>query len=708
MSSTVARPASRWPGRLVSTVAWKNLLADERPRLALWLAVALGAGVLVYFAWPSEPPPAAKWLVPPLSLLALLIGARRPMAGLLLGLMAAGAIGFALASWQAERMAPPQEPPRVATILTGEVAEVELLPEGRRVTLRAAHFDNGPEEERLVRVRLKPQDPARPQPGDRLKVRAMVRPPGAPAHPGGWDFQRAAYFSGLGGSGYALGMAELAPGEARPLFAGLRAVIEERVAAALPGATGAIAAALITGGQSAIPARDLAAMRDSGLAHLLSVSGLHIVAVMGIAFALMRCGLAFAMRLPGKAIAAVAALAVGAGYLLLSGAQVPMQRSFAMAAVTTLALLAGRRALSLRVLALAAAAVIVVQPAALLGASFQMSFAAVLALVAGWDWLRPRLPQGGRRAAWQRRAALALFGIVATSVLAGLATMPFALHHFGRVQLYGVAANAVAVPITSLVVMPAALAAVLLMPLGLEGLALAPMGWGVGAILAVARLVASWPGAALVVQPIPAWGLGLCACGLLWLCLWRTGWRLAGVPLLAMGLLSGAVDRPPDLLVSGDGRLIALRAGESLFLQRQSGASSFVREDWQKMQAAGSIKALPHEGEAAEGALRCRAGACTLRPDPDGAEAVLLRGETPEAACASAAVVVSAEPVRGACLAQVVDRFAVWRDGPHAIWLERGGARVVSDRAWRGDRPWVPPVPSPRGLASAAPVAAVE
>ena len=708
MSSAIARPAPRWPGTLISTAAWNNLLADERPRLALWLAVALGMGMLVYFAWPSEPPPAARWLAPPLLLLALWFGARRPLLGLLIGLPAVGALGFALASWEAARMPPAQVPPRLATILTGVVAEVELLPDGRRVTLRAARFDAGPEEARLVRVRLKPQDPARPRPGDTLTLRAMVRPPGAPAHPGGWDFQRAAFFSGLGGSSYALGPATIAAGGTPPLFAGLRASIEARVATMLPGPRGAIAAALITGGQSAIPPGDLAAMRDSGLAHLLSVSGLHIVAVMGLAFAIMRLGLALSLRLPGKAIAAMGALAVGAGYLLLSGAEVPMQRSFAMAAITTLALLTGRRALSLRVLALAAAAVMLVQPAAVLGASFQMSFAAVLALIAGWDWLRPRLPQAGPRATWRRRAALALFAVVATSVLAGLATMPFALHHFGRVQLYGVAANAVAVPITSLLVMPAALAAVLLMPFGLDGAALAAMGWGVEAILAVARLVAGWPGAALAVPPIPAWGLGLCAFGLLWLCLWRRAWRLAGVPLLAAGLLSGIADPPPDLLVSGDGRLIALRTEAGSFLQRQSGASAFIREDWQRLLALPGFAALPQEGEAAEGVLRCRAGACALRPDPAGPEAVLLRGEAPQAACASAAVVVSAEPVRGFCLARVVDRFAVWRDGPHAVWLRRGGLRVVSDRAWRGDRPWVPPVPSPRGLASAAPAAQVE
>ena len=156
-----------------------------------------------------------------------------------------------------------------------------------------------------------------------------------------------------------------------------------------------------------------------------------------------------------------------------------MQRSFAMAALATLALLTGRRALSLRAWALAAAAVLLLQPAAVLGASFQMSFAAVLALIAGWEWLRPRMPKAGR-GRWRRRLALAAFGVVATSVLAGAATTPFGLHHFGRLQLYGVAANAIAVPLTSVLVMPAGMAAAALMPFGLEDLALHPDGLGRG------------------------------------------------------------------------------------------------------------------------------------------------------------------------------------------------------------------------------------
>lgn len=675
--------------------------------------MALGVGVLVYFALPTEPSAEGIWLAPPLIALACWLGARRPLAGWALGLLAAAAAGFALAAWHTGRQPPPLDPPRTAIHLSGRVSAVELLPEGRRITLEAPRFGDAPPEARAVRVRLKPGDAAAPRPGDTLRVRALLRAPAPPAYPGAWDFQRAAFFSGLGASGFALGPAEVIAGPAgAPAFASLRAGMEARVAAALPGAPGAIAAALLTGTQTAIPAAELAAMRDSGLAHLLSVSGLHIAIVMGCAFGLIRLALAaipaLALRLPVKALAALAALGVGGLYLLLSGSQVPMLRSFAMAALATLALLAGRRALSLRSLALAGAVVMVLQPAAVLGASFQMSFAAVLALIAGWEWLRPRLPSQGRHASWQRRLALAGFGILATSLLAGAATLPFGLHHFGRLQLYGTLANAIAVPVTSVLVMPAGMLAALLMPFGLEQLALVPMGWGVAAILWVAHQVAALPGAALQATPIPAWGLAVSALGLLWLCLWGSRWRLAGVPLLAIGLASGAWAAPPDALVSADGRLILLRAGEAPFLQRQSGASALVRDSWARLDAGRPATALPREGEAAAGRLACTRGACTLAPGAGRPSLILLRGDPAEAACAAVPLILSAEPVRGRCAAQVVDRFAVWRNGPHAIWLDPAGVRVVSDRAVRGSRPWVPPPPLPRGTASSDPPAATE
>jgi competence protein ComEC len=500
-----------------------------------------------------------------------------------------------------------------------------------------------------------------------------------------------------------------------PGFALLRARLEARVQAAIPGAAGAVAAALLTGSQAAIPRPEIAAMRDSGLAHLLSVSGLHMAIVMGAVFSTIRLLVALvpwlALRVPGKAVAALGALAAGAGYTLLTGAQIPMQRCLVMGALVTLALLAGRRALTVRSLALAAGVVLLVAPAELLGPSFQMSFAAVLALAAGYEALRGRLAAVAAGGRWRRRLVLAVVGLMLTSVLAGAATAPYGLHHFGRLQVYGVVANAIAVPLTSLVVMPAGMIALVLMPLGLEAPALWAMGQGVEAILATARLVAAWPEAAPVLPPIPGPALALATLGFCWLALWRGAVRLAGVPVMVGALAAGMLAQPPDLLVTADGRLIALRTAEGVFLQEQPGATAFARAALLRRLGATEAEALPTIGEAAGGAIACTAAACRFRPRPDATEVVLLRSaparrgqrwpDPPDPdlvreVCGQAMLLVSAEPIRPSCATSAaIDRFTVWREGAQAVRLGLGGAEILSDRAARGERPWVPPPPLP-------------
>jgi competence protein ComEC len=202
--------------------------------------------------------------------------------------------------------------------------------------------------------------------------------------------------------------------------------------------------------------------------------------------------------------------------------------------------------------------------------------------------------------------------------------------------------------------------------------------------------------------PIPAVALCAVAFGMAWLCLWRSRWRLLGVPVIATGFAAGAAQRPPDVLVSPDAKLIALRAGDQLFLQRLPGASGLTREVWVRLYGGTATATLPpRAGQAANGTMACDDGACTLRPPLGGPPVVLLRGAPPGEACANGtALVVSAEPVRGRCAARVVDRFSVWRDGAHAAWLEPSGARVLSDRAARGSRPWVPPPPRPRNASA--------
>jgi competence protein ComEC len=581
---------------------------------------------------------------------------------------------------------------------------IEKLPEGERVTIGAPSLDGAPALPRRLRIRLRANDPAAFGPGDTLRLRAMLSPPAPPAYPGAWDLQRDAFFAGLGGYGFALGPAEVVvhaePSGPALWIAALRSGIAARVGAALSGPEGAIATTLLTGFTSAIPEADKAAFRDSGLAHLLAIAGLHIGIVMGWVMLVVRVGLAawpyVALRWPTKQIAVLAALGAGGFYMLLTGAHVPIMRSFAMACLVALAVLAGRRALSLRGLALAAVAIMLLAPNEVLGVSFQMSFSAVLALISGYELLRGPLSRirgrGGRYGIAMNVLALAI-----TSAIAGTFSAPYAAYHFGRVQIYYVLANLLAVPLTAFWVMPAGMIALLLMPLHLERLALLPMGWGIDAILWIGRHVASFPAAVFATPPPPPWAMLVTSLGIAWLGIWRTRLRWAGLGAIVAGLAATAFTTPPDILVSADARLIAVHTRAGVFELARSGVSRFTRDAWLQLWAVPEAAALPQSGNAAGGALACVPDACILRGKDNGPIATILRGAPAREDCDSD-VLVSPEPIRLRCPDWIpwVDRFSVWRDGAHAVWLAPGGPRIVSDRDWRGDRPWVPPPPKPR------------
>ncbi|MGD0103878.1 MAG: ComEC/Rec2 family competence protein [Rhodopila sp.] len=711
--------------------AWLDL---ERERLAVWLPVFMGAGVLGYYALRFEP---SLWIGPAYTMPLAVLAIRLPGMRWLFGPLAAVALGFS-AGQLATARAPPIEAdlPNHATILTGTVRAVEALPEGRRITIEPVYLDNAAEPlRRSVRVRLQKKDLSEIDSGDSVRIRALIRPPSPPSYPGAWDLQRDDFYSGLGASGYALGKAErtaqAVPSGPMRLVQRLREAIARRVGAVIPGAAGAVSVTLLTGASMAIPEADHEAFRDSGLAHLLAVAGLHIGIVMGFALAVSRFGFALSERAslfwPAKKLSGLCALAAGGAYMVLTGMHVPIIRSFVMACLFTVALMANRRPFSLRGLGLAAAVLMLIAPQQVPDVSFQMSFSAVLALIAGYEALRPWL-RHLHGTGWHRRLGSHVTALALTSALAGSASAPFGAYHFGHVQIYFVLANMIAVPLTAMWVMPAGLIALLLMPVHLEALALVPMGWGAEAILWVARTTSALPEATIEVPHIPAWGLGLFSVGLAWLGLWQTRRRLAGVVLMVAGLASPLLDRPPDLLVSADGRLIAIRTAQGAFLQQTQGGSKFTRDAWAQYWAVGSFQPIPNAApppvvadpatpeRAAKTSdhdiMSCEPQFCLLRPYPDRPGALLVRGAEHPRFCEQASVIVSAEPARGLCpkpWPKLVDRFTVWRYGSAAIWLDRDGARVLTDRTERGDRPWVPPVPHGRKAAAPTlPPAAVD
>ncbi len=464
--------------------------AVERGRFALWLPVAMTAGSVAYFSWGGEPWP---WLGAAVTLLAAAIGLAVRRWGAWRGALAlatAMGLGFASAQWATARAPPLLDVPRTAVMVTGAVHAVEVLPQGRRVTLQSPALATALGETtpgmRLVRIRLHAGDDQPIAAGDLLQVRALLSLPAPPAYPGAWDLQRDAFFSGMGAYGFALNAAQrlavAGPPRGFPaLLQSLRETIATRISAVLQGPLAAVTTTLLTGSASSLDAADKSAFRDSGLAHLLAIAGLHIGIVMGLVFGAVRLGLAAweraALHWPVKAIAAVASLTAGGGYMLLTGAHVPIVRSFAMACLVTLAVLARRRAVSLRGLGLAMAAVVLLSPHEVMGVSFQMSFSAVLALISGYEALRPWLRKLRGKGGWQRHLLGHIAGLAITSALAGTASAPFGAYHFGHVQLYFILANMVAVPLTAMWVLPLGLLALALMPLHLEAAALLPMGW---------------------------------------------------------------------------------------------------------------------------------------------------------------------------------------------------------------------------------------
>lgn len=690
------------PGRALWRALAVRLLA-ERERWLLWVPVGMGLGILLYFALPVEPP---GWLgtaaLAAVGLAALPL--RHRTAGLMAVAVAAMVLaGFAAAQLRTAAVAAPVLTARhgPATV-TGLVVGIEAEPQGARIVLERPTVAGLAPERTPVRIRIRlRRDDVLPAAGSTVRLRAILNPPPAPVLPGAFDFQRHAFFQRLGAVGFALDRTErLAPaaGSWRSAPEAVRQAVVARIAAVLSGAEGALAAALLTGERGTIPAPVLADMRASGLAHLLAISGLHLGLVAGLIFFTVRAALAavapLALRWPIKKIAALAALLGALGYMLLVGAPVPTQRAFLMTGLVLLAVLVDRAALSMRLVALAALVVLALAPESLLGASFQMSFAAVVALVAAYEALRPRWAAWRSRAGWGRALGLYLFGVALTSLVAGLATAPFAVFHFQQAALYGLLANLLAVPLTALWIMPCGLAGLLLMPFGLEAWALVPMGWGLGAMVEVAAAVARLPGASVPVPAMPGWGLGVIVLGGLWLCLWRGRWRLWGVAGIALGAVCATLPGPwaarPDVLVSADGRLLAVRAADGGLLLSTRRAARFAAQVWLRRDGAdaAATEPWPSGGASADGRLVCDPVGCLYRVEDWTVALVRERAALAED-CARADAVIYAEGTARGCAAPIViDRFDLRRDGAHTLHLGNRGIRVDSVGLRRGRRPW--------------------
>jgi len=557
----------------------------------LWAPVFLGTGIAFYFGLDREPLwPATCGALAGALLAVWLCLQRFPRLVYLSVAITLMMSGFAIA--QARTLI--AETPQISRSINfarveGRVVDINVSDEGKerkRVTLDSLIVEKLTPEQTPKIIRLStyhvPDDVV---PGERIALLARLMPPSGPVAPEGFDYRRQAYFEGIGAVGFTMGKFErVAPALDRSdvWFNTLRREIGERISAHLPHPESAVTTALLAGERASIPDEINEDLRDSGLYHLLSISGLHVAIVCGFTFFVLRFLMAlspwFALRAPIKKIAALAALGIGLFYTLLAGMPVPTQRAILMTGLVLLAVMLDRSALSMRTIALAAFFVLIFHPEALMGASFQLSFAAVLAMIAFHESAGRKVFIDNREAHIAMRAGIYLGGIVVTTLLVSLATMPPVLHHFGRLQIYGVLANALAIPLTSFIVMPAGMLAMVLMPFGLEGVFLKITGWGVDATLEIAHVVASLPHASIALPSMPL-GLYLVAgFGFLWLCLWRGSWRWAGLPMVIVAVSLSFMAQRPVVMIDAEGGRIGIHGTETAYFFKTP--AKFVRDNW--------------------------------------------------------------------------------------------------------------------------------
>lgn len=687
----------------------KSAWLAERPQWALWLPVGLGAGIAAYFAIPNEPSP-YLCLAPGTVCLLILFNAKTDVLRMLAAGFLSIALGFAAAGWRTASVAAPVLENRIEPLyLAGAVEKIDFSATGARIVLSAPDFKSRRIHRSPANVRLSVKGNSERMrmllPGDRIGATAILRPPPPPTMPGAFDFQRRAYFLGIGAYGFALGDIETLEAHARapPTSVRLRRGIETvrlrisaRVHAQRGGDAGAVAAALLTGHRGYIEDRVLQVMRDAGIAHLLAISGLHIGLVAGLIYAAVRLGCAaipaIGLRLNGKKLAAALAIPTALGYAVLAGFTVPTERAFLMTGLMLAGVLLDRRALSMRCVAWAAAVILLCRPESLVGPGFQMSFAAVTALIAAYSALSDRRrrgdipPPGLIGTLWRY-----LSGVLLTTVIASAATAPFAIYHFQHAAAFGLIANAVAVPLAALWVMPAGIVTLITMPFGLEAVPLHIMCAGIEMILSSAGYLADLPGAAVDVAAPPVWCLGLITIAGLWLSLWRGRWRLFAVPALILGLSGPVFATAPDIIIDGDARLIAILHHDSAYLTSNARRARFEAEDWRQRTGLTANSAVWRaDAESAQGRLRCDAHGCTVVV-AQGLVAISTDAATLADDCRKSRMIVATVPVRRNCSPPwgIIDRFDLWRYGTHAITFTGAGPVVRTVNGERGRRPWV-------------------
>jgi competence protein ComEC len=705
----------------------RETLAAEHDGLILWVPVWMSAGVAWYFHLQKEPP---LWLGVSgiiLSLIFTLVIARsRRRRGnpaveqeqnephgwiaaltmfarndgvtvfFYMGIIAALFFsGVALSQWRTHHIhSPALKAPMPYAYISGKIVEIDPRPKGSKILLEDVVIDKLPLDQTPahVSVTLRSYDPGLVT-GQIVILHAGLFPPPEPALPGGFDFSRYFFFRETGAVGYGIGAMDvrsLKDSGASSFdiwFAEFRHRLTESIRSYFHEPAGAVAAAFITGETSTIPDSINDDMRIAGLYHLLAVSGMNLSVVAGIAFFSLRFLLAaippVALRFNIKKWAAFLALIASYIYLRVSGTPVSAERAFFMVSLVFLAILLDRDPTPMRSVAFAAFCILLYEPEEVLTASFQLSFSATAALIASYEWGIQRFAKIETQGFGIRRVAFYFAAVIATSLVAWLATEPFIIYHFNQFSSYSLLSNTVAEPLVSFVLMPLIIAGVLLLPLHLAWLAFTPMQYGVDILLGIAHFVAHLPHAMWIVPSPTNAGWTVALLGAVWIYFWRMRWRWLGVIPVLAGMSTAFLYVPPDVFIGADGKHVAVRLNDGQTAMMRGKATSVLAQSWAR--AATELNLA----EKKESSGRCDKTGCSITTRGHTIAALRDSDTTPEECRLSDVVIVSAPVSAGACTgATLLDKTALGTFGATTLWFTPHGIFMRHVRPEEGNRPW--------------------
>lgn len=591
------------------------------------------------------------------------------------------------------------------TSITGTVAKIHPTNQGQtyKVVLTDLNIEDLKPEETPAKIRVKFWDIGQVKHGDTIRFTAGLNPPSAPTIPGGFDFQRHAFFQQIGAYGFAYGKADIIRSEgSHPLLikiAHLRENVINRIKVhEFDASSTSLLVTLMTGHKTILDPEDTDALRKAGLAHILAISGLHIGMVAGFLFFLIRWGLLlnhrFAIEHPIKKYAAIGAILCTLFYVLMVGSAIPAVRAFLMTSIVLMALVFDRMPFSMRLVAVAATVILVVKPESLLSPSFQLSFAAVASLIFFYQETRGFWVRQYQNANIFKRSAFYLLAVIATTLIASLATAPLILFHFQELPLHNsIVSNLLAMPVLSFIVMPFCVLSYILMPLSLDFVPMMVAAKGATFILAMAHDLAEWENSIWRPQALPLISLVSLSVGILLFMAVKGRVRLLGFVFVFAAIIPVTMVSVPDLVVSETGKVVVIKDDQDNLWISQRRSERFISDSWvtyfgYEDKGFFSWNDYKHTDINQQRLLSCDEMSCLAIVDGHPI-AFPKHPSSIDQDCNIADIIISRFSIRNSqCnVDTIIDWWDLRNNGAHAIWLAEN--RILTVREERGKRPWV-------------------